>query len=104
MSSTWKDKEREVCRDHDAMRTGPRGFHLPDCTPETYPVSIEVKYRERIANWLQDMVDQSEDEAYDDYLPIVVLCEKGRRMGDNLVIIPYWAWRRLYDEYIVRGP
>lgn len=92
-----------MCKDHNGQRTGPRGFHLPDCTPETYPVSIEVKDRKSgIPQYVDDWLEQSVDECYDGYIPIVVWCEVGRVMEDNVVIMPYWAWRRLWDEYIMR--
>ena len=88
--SNWKQTEREIVRMAGGERTGPLGKHLPDGTPETYPLSVEVKHRESIPQWLIDAVDQSETEAYSNgYLPVVILHPKGWGYTDSIVLCRY---------------
>ena len=88
--SNWKQTEREIVRLAGGERTGPQGRHLPDGTEATYPLSLEVKHRENIPQWLIDAVDQSETEAYTNgFLPVVILHPKGWGYTDSIVLCRY---------------
>jgi len=97
----WKRAERRVAAyinsawGGDSKRipiTGRQRGATPDVSGDEYGLSIEVKYRKGIPDWLRDAM--IECCAYGDSRglePVVILIEAGKPIGDALVV------RRLRD-------
>ena len=79
----WKQWERFVCR----IFGGERWWDVPEECKGTGIFAPEAKYRKKIPAWLEGMMQQAENQARDDQLPLVALTEHHRNRLDALVII-----------------
>lgn len=85
---TWKAVERQVARLLGGSRVPvsgrQRGF-APDILHET--LSLEVKHRKDIPDWLLDAMNQAELSKRDDQIPTVVLHKKGMKFENSLTVV-----------------
>jgi len=81
----WKRVERIVCRFLHGERSGAVGREGPDCTDDTYPFSAQVKHGQKIPKWFVDDMKQTVKEAYDGYIPTLILHPTGGDILDSIV-------------------
>lgn len=93
--STWKAAERQIARLINGQRvpvTGRAG--QPDIR---HPwLSVEVKHRRRLPQWLLTALAQAEQAATPGQLPLVVLHQHGERYGDSLVVLRLLDFREWF--------
>jgi len=82
---TWKTVERRVARTLGGHRVGCSGRDTPDVVSDW--LSVEVKHRRRLPQWLKDALAQALRHAGADRLGIAVLHEKGRH--DSIVVLSF---------------
>ncbi|MCS7256455.1 MAG: hypothetical protein RMJ05_11840 [Thermomicrobium sp.] len=92
--ATWKHVERAVARRLGGQRVPVSGrAGQPDVA---HPwLSIEVKHRRKLPQWLTTALEQAERAARPDQLPIVVLHQHGQRYRESLVVLrlaDFEAW------------
>jgi len=84
--ASWKHAERQIAKRLGGRRvpvTGRAG--QPDIA---HPwLSLEVKHRRRLPQWLTMALAQAEQAAAPGQLPLVVLHEAGTRYGQSLVLL-----------------
>jgi hypothetical protein len=84
--TTWKHVERQIAKRLGGRRvpvTGRAG--RPDVA---HPwLSIEVKFRRRLPQWLAKAMEQAEKAATPGQLPLAVLHESGTPYGQSLVLL-----------------
>ena len=80
----WKQTERAVARRLNGRRQGATGKATADVVSGW--LSVEVKHRKRLPEWLKTALDQARTGA-GERLPIVVLHEAGLRHADDLVLM-----------------
>lgn len=97
MSKTWKAVERAVAQYLDGERVSCEGLgeKMPDV--ETEGFSIEVKSRQHYPKWLEDAMQQSEDNARDGRWPIVFLHRKFRNYPEDMVIMRASAFQHFTE-------
>ncbi len=92
--ATWKRAERRI-----AARLG--GHRVPVSGRAGQPdiahprLSIEVKHRRRLPQWLTQALEQAERAAAPGQLPLAVVHEAGTRYGQSLVLLrlaDFEAW------------
>jgi hypothetical protein len=85
---TWKAVERQIARRLGGQRVPITGRARGSAPDVDHPwLSIEVKHRKRLPQWLLDALDQARAAANDQQLPIAVLHENGRRFSDAIVVM-----------------
>jgi hypothetical protein len=84
--TTWKHAERQIAKRLGGRRVPVSGrAGQPDIA---HPwLSIEVKYRRRLPQWLVKAMEQAERSATPGQLAIAVLHEAGTRYGQSLVLL-----------------
>jgi len=97
--ATWKMCERQVARRLGGERAGPQGA----ASDVNHPwLSVEVKHRQGLPEWLKDAMEQAARNCTDaDRLPIVVLHESGQRYGQSLVMMrldDFCEWFANWEE------
>ena len=83
--TTWKACERAVAAILGGERVGCTGKATPDVVTER--LAVEVKHREKLPKWLTAAMEQAEQNAPEDKLPVVVLHEKHKRHCQDLVVV-----------------
>ena len=83
--TTWKAVERAVARLLGGERVGCTGKATPDVVTER--LAVEVKHRAKLPKWLMAAMEQSERNAPEDKVPVVVLHEKHQKHCQDLVIL-----------------
>lgn len=84
--STWKAVERQIATILGGERvpiTGRIRGSAPDIAHEW--LSIEVKHRKKLPDWLKDAMDQAQQSNPGGQLPVVILHEHRMPFGDSLV-------------------
>lgn len=84
----WKHVERKIAEIIGGKRvpiTGRTRGSTPDIEHEF--LSIEVKHRKKIPNWIHDAFEQALASMEEGDIPIVVLHEKYMKYEDSFVII-----------------
>ena len=84
----WKSVERKLASIFGGKRepiTGRQRGSTPDVSHEW--LSIEVKHREKLPQWLYDALDQAEKSRKDGQIPIVILHQKGMRHVNELILM-----------------
>jgi hypothetical protein len=85
---TWKKIERQVAALLGGERVPVTGRQRGSAPDVTHPVlSIEVKHRKELPDWLLDALRQAEASRRGDQIPIAILHQKGMAVGDSLTII-----------------
>jgi hypothetical protein len=84
--TTWKHVERQIAKRLGGRRVPVSGrAGRPDVA---HPwLSIEVKFRRRLPQWLAKAMEQAEKAATPGQLPLAVLHESGTRYGQSLVLL-----------------
>ena len=84
--TTWKHAERQIAKRLNGRRVPVSGrAGQPDIT---HPwLSIEVKHRRRLPQWLSRALMQAEQSAAPGQLAVCVLHEAGTRYGQSLVLL-----------------
>lgn len=80
----WKQTERAIAKRLNGKRIGVTGKATADVVSDW--LSVEVKHRKRLPQWLKDALMQAGTGA-GDRLPLVILHESGQRHADDLVIL-----------------
>ena len=83
-NTTWKQTERAVAGRLGGKRQGAVGRTGADVL--TGWLSVEVKHRKRLPQWLKNALTQARTGA-GDRLPLVILHEAGQRHSDDLVLV-----------------
>lgn len=74
--STWKSAERAICKMLGATRVPITGRQRGDAPDGKHGfLSIEIKHREELPQWLHNAMDQAIKASRDDRLPVVILHE-----------------------------
>jgi hypothetical protein len=81
---SWKQTERAIAKRLNGKRIGATGKATADVVSDW--LSIEVKHRKRLPEWLKTALDQARAGA-GERLPVVVLHEAGQRHADDLVVL-----------------
>jgi hypothetical protein len=84
----WKATERMTATLLHGKRVPITGRQRGDVPDVEHPwLSIEVKHRKALPNWLLDAMSQARASAKDGQLPIAVLHEAGQRHANSLVVV-----------------
>lgn len=88
-TSTWKSTEREIARRLGGERVPITGRNKRGDAPDVEHewLSIEVKHRKKLPNWIADAMSQAQASQRGEQLPIVVLHENRQRFDDAYVVI-----------------
>ena len=81
---TFKGVERAIAKRLGGERVGHLGG--ADVIVDSW-LSIEVKSRKQIPQWIRDAIAQSKKNAKPDQLPILILHEHGQRYSGDLVVL-----------------
>ena len=81
----WKKVERALAKRLNGRRQGAVGRRGPDVLSGW--LSVEVKHRKRLPEWLKTALDQAKSGASEQQLAIAVLHEAGQRHADDLVLM-----------------
>jgi len=84
----WKRTEREVGKHLGGTRvpiTGRQRGSAPDVEHEW--LSIEVKHRKKLPEWLHDAMDQAVKSQKNGQVPIVVLHQSGKHHDNDYVVL-----------------
>jgi hypothetical protein len=97
--TTWKHAERQIAKWLNGRRVPVSGrAGQPDIA---HPwLSIEVKHRRRLPQWLTMALVQAEQAAAPDQLPIAVLHEAGERYGRSLVVLRLDAFEEWFGDIL----
>lgn len=89
MSKNWKNVELSLARILGGQRvpiTGRSRGSAPDIEHES--LSIEVKHRKSLPDWIKDAMDQAEKSNISGKkLPIVILHEKHMKFDNSFVMV-----------------
>lgn len=89
MSKNWKNVELSLARILGGQRvpiTGRSRGSAPDIEHES--LSIEVKHRKSLPDWIKDAMDQAEkSNSSGKKLPIVILHEKHMKFDNSFVMV-----------------
>jgi hypothetical protein len=99
--ATWKHAERQIAKRLGGRRVPVSGrAGQPDIA---HPwLSIEVKHRRRLPQWLSVAMEQAEQSAAPGQLAVCVLHESGTRYGQSLVLVRLADFEEWFGE-IFRG-
>ncbi len=95
--ATWKAVERRIAERLNGRRVPVSGrAGQPDIA---HPwLSIEVKHRRRLPQWLTGALQQAEWAAQPGQLPIAVLHEHGQRYREALVVVRLGDFQEWFGE------
>ena len=97
----WKQTERAIARRLGGRRTGPTGRPGPDVTTDW--LSVEVKTRKRLPNWLSSALEQARHGPAG-RLPIVILHQSGRQHSGDLVLMTLQDFRDWFEAIALQLP
>ncbi len=84
----WKACERRIAELLGGQRVPVSGRTRGDCPDIAHErLSIEVKSRKRLPDWLEEALRQAEVSSRDGQMPIAVFHQDGRRYADCLVVL-----------------
>lgn len=95
-SKQWKDWEREVARDLGGVRTGPRGFDVPDVTDLPIPFAPECKYQKRLSLKSEDLKQAIHNARGNPW----ALFLREARTGRRFVVLPYKTFIPMWDAHV----
>ena len=75
------------------------GMRTPDV--ETPNFTIEVKHRKQLPQWIEEAMRQAVRNATPDKLPLLVLHERGRHHGNDLVVVRLSDFQEWFGEEMV---
>lgn len=88
MDKAWKRTERKIAELLNGKRvpiTGRTRGDAPDIKHKW--LSIEVKHRKELPDWIKDAMRQAKASVRGDQLPVSVLHERGMMYRNSLVVI-----------------
>ena len=88
MDKAWKRTERGIAKFLGGERvpiTGRQRGSVPDIKHKW--LSIEVKHRASLPQWLSDALSQAQASVDGDQLPIAVLHESGANHADDMIVV-----------------
>jgi hypothetical protein len=86
--ATWKAVERQIARRLGGQRVPITGRARGSAPDIAHPwLSVEVKSRRKLPQWLLDALDQARAAANDQQLPIAILHKNGQRFSDAIVMM-----------------
>lgn len=103
-NEAWKSAERVICRYLGCERQRQDGTSSADCYCPDGKISVQVKHRENLPQWLLDMVVQTLGQAHSSQFPLLVLHPKGESHENSLVILRLKEARELLEMAgLIRG-
>lgn len=88
MDKTWKSIERKVASYFGGTRVPVTGRQRGDVPDILHPdLSIEVKHRQALPNWILEAMEQAEMSRRDGQTAIVVLHPKGSSIAESLTVM-----------------
>ena len=97
----WKRSERRTAAIVGGERIPVSGRARGDVPDIAHPwLSIEVKHRKSLPNWIIDAMSQARAAARSDQLPCAILHEAGRRHDDNLVLVRLGDFREWFGPEV----
>lgn len=90
-SQQWKSHEREVAKDLGGVRTGPRGFDLPDVSGLD-DLAVEAKYMQRLSlrtDHLEQAIKNAKGVPW-------ILALREAKTGRRVVVLDYKHFLDLY--------
>jgi len=91
----WKQTERAVARRLNGRRQGATGRTGADVVSDW--LSVEVKHRKRLPEWLKTALDQARTGA-GERLALAILHEAGQRHSDDLVLMRLADFQEWFGE------
>ncbi len=87
----WKRTERSIAKRLGGERVPITGRQRGDAPDIRHPIlSLEIKDRKRLPNWLHDAAAQAQAAKTDkEQLAVVVLHEAGKRHDDDVVVVKF---------------
>ncbi len=95
----WKQAERRIAAEIGGRRvpvSGRQRGDVPDVAHDS--LSVEVKSRQRLPQWLEDAMRQAEAAAADGQLPVTVLHEDRGRYTEALVVMRIKDFTKLIEK------
>jgi hypothetical protein len=84
----WKRSERRIAALLGGRRIPVTGRQRGDVPDIYHPrLSVEVKSRKKLPDWIEDALQQAEASAGIGQTPMAVLHQRGRRYRDALVVV-----------------
>lgn len=93
---SWKHAEYRIAEILDGKRVGVTGKSTNDVEHEW--LSVEVKYRKQLPQWLKDALDQAIKSARENQLAIAVLHERYSKYDDAIVLIRLKDFRDWFGD------
>lgn len=90
----FKSTERRIAKELNGERIG----HLGGADVDAGWLSVEVKHRQSIPQWLRDAMKQSSRNARADQLSIVVVHEHGASGADDLVFLTLGDFKQWFGD------
>jgi len=93
----WKHNERMIAKYIGGKRvpiTGRQRGDAPDI--EHNWLSVEVKLRQRVPEWIKDGMRQAEASKRRSAMPVLIIREKGQRVEDALICTTLKEFRDRY--------
>lgn len=98
MSKAWKDTERRIAKRLNGDRI-PVSDKRSDSDVLAPYLTVEVKHRKQIPNWIAHAIAQATAAATDDRLPIAILHESGKRGDNDTVFMSMTTFEMMYNTY-----
>lgn len=98
-NSTWKSVERALAKEIGGERvpiTGRSRGSAPDI--EDPRLSIEVKHRKKLPDWIHEAMEQAEASNKANKIPTVILHEKSQRYNRSFVVLRLETLLEILDE------
>ena len=95
--TAWKDNERMIAKYIGGERvpiTGRQRGDVPDIKHNW--LSVEVKLRMRIPEWIKNGIDQAEKSAVGQQMPVLIIREKFQKADDALICMTLKEFRDRY--------
>jgi hypothetical protein len=100
-TSTWKSTERNVAATLGGTRTPVTGRQRGDSADIDHPyLSIEVKHKGIVPDWIRDAIDQAVKSVRGEKLPIAVVHQARTSPNKDLVIMEMPVFLKFYEKYI----
>ena len=94
-TQNWKNVERQAAKLFGGIRTGCNGESRRDI--EHLDLSIEVKHRKTLPDWIHKAMEQAEREK-EHRIPMVYLHERNMKFEDGYVIIRAKLFVEIYRK------
>ena len=90
----WKSCERRAAKYIGGERVPITGRQRGSAPDIAHPwLSVEVKYRKKLPDWIKDAMSQAKASQVGQQLPVVILCEKGEEMGRAWILCELHEFR-----------